>query len=90
MMIGVKKISFRIKKYAIQIMRENQKVYNLHDDDRTKQYTLESSVDNEESLYPTFIACWVFECLHHPPNSDMDHRIFNVCKWSFCMRIHND
>ena len=23
-------------------------------------------------------ACWVFQCLHNPPNSDMDFGIFNV------------
>ena len=51
MMIDVKKISFRIKKYAIQIMRENQKVYNLHDDDRTKQYTLESIIYNSGHIW---------------------------------------
>ena len=31
-----------------------------------------------ESRYPTYCACWVFYCLHNPPNSDMDYRIFNV------------
>ena len=30
-------------------------------------------------------ACWVFSCFRNPPNSDMDHRIFNVRRptWSF-------
>ena len=31
-----------------------------------------------ESRYPTYDACWVFECFHNPPNSDMDYRIFKV------------
>ena len=30
----------------------------------------------------------LFWCFHSPPNSDMDYRIFNMCMWSFCMRIH--
>ena len=34
-----------------------------------------------------FSACWVFSCLHNPPNSDMDYRIFNVRTWSF-LRVH--
>ena len=29
-----------------------------------------------ESRFPTYDACWVFQCFHNPPNSDMDHRIF--------------
>ena len=29
--------------------------------------------------YPTNGACWVFQCFHNPPNSDMDYGIFNVC-----------
>ena len=33
-----------------------------------------------ESCYPTYFACWVFKCFHYPPNSDMDHGIFNVRK----------
>ena len=31
-----------------------------------------------ESGYPTYGACWMFLCLHNPPNSDMDYGIFNV------------
>ena len=31
-----------------------------------------------ESRYPAYGACWVFQCLHNPPNSDLDYRIFNV------------
>ena len=31
-----------------------------------------------ESRYPTYGACWVFDCFHNPPNSDMDYGIFNV------------
>ena len=31
-----------------------------------------------ESCYPTYSACWVCECFHSPPNSDLDYRIFNV------------
>ena len=31
-----------------------------------------------ESRYPTYGACWVFQCFHNPPNSDMNYRIFNV------------
>ena len=31
-----------------------------------------------ESHYPTYSACWVFQCFHNPPNSDMDCRIFNM------------
>ena len=30
----------------------------------------------------------LFWCLHNPPNSYLDYRIFNVRMWSFCMRIH--
>ena len=28
--------------------------------------------------YPTCGACWVFQCFHNPPNSDMDYRIVNM------------
>ena len=36
-----------------------------------------------------FSACWVFLSFHHPPNSDIDYRIFNMHTWSFlCVRIH--
>ena len=31
-----------------------------------------------ESGYPTYGACWVFECFHNPSNSDMDYGIFNA------------
>ena len=31
-----------------------------------------------ESHYPTYSACWVFQCFRNPPNSDMDYWIFNV------------
>ena len=31
-----------------------------------------------KSRYPTCGACWVFQCFHNPPNSDMDYSIFNV------------
>ena len=33
-----------------------------------------------ESCYtlPTYGTCWVFECFHNPPNSDMNYKIFNV------------
>ena len=31
-----------------------------------------------ESHYPTCYACWVSECFHNPPNSDMDYRFFNM------------
>ena len=34
--------------------------------------------DATESRYPTYGACWVFECFHNLPNSDMDYGIFNV------------
>ena len=30
----------------------------------------------------------LFWCFHNPPNSDTDHRIFNMHMWSFCMPIH--
>ena len=30
-----------------------------------------------ELRYPTYSACWVFQCFLNPPNSDMDYRIFN-------------
>ena len=33
-----------------------------------------------ESRYQTYDACWLFYCFHNPPNSDMDHGIFNVRK----------
>ena len=32
-----------------------------------------------ESRYPTHGAWWVFQCVHNPPNSNADCRIFNVC-----------
>ena len=36
-------------------------------------------------------ACSVFSCFHNPPNTDMDHRIFNMRMWSFvCMRKHTE
>ena len=28
---------------------------------------------------------WYF---HNPLNSDMDHMIFNLCMWSFCIHVH--
>ena len=31
-----------------------------------------------ESRYPTYGACWVFQCCHDPPNSYMGYGIFNV------------
>ena len=31
-----------------------------------------------ESRFPTFCACWVFQCFFHQTNSDMDYGIFNV------------
>ena len=31
-----------------------------------------------ESYYPTYGACWVFQCFHNPPKSGMDNRIFKV------------
>ena len=31
-----------------------------------------------QSRYPTYCACWVYQCFHIPLNSDMDYRIFNV------------
>ena len=31
-----------------------------------------------ESRYPTYCACWVYQCFRIPLNSDMDYRIFNV------------
>ena len=30
------------------------------------------------SRYPNYDTCLVFWCLHNPPNSDMNYRIFNV------------
>ena len=27
---------------------------------------------------PTCCACWVFQCFHSAPNSDLDYRIFNL------------
>ena len=41
-----------------------------------------------ESCYPTYSACWVFQCFHNPPDSDMDYRIFKMHMWSFCMHTH--
>ena len=32
-----------------------------------------------ESRYPNCNACWVFQCFHNSPNSNMDYAIFNVC-----------
>ena len=29
----------------------------------------------------------LFWCFHNPLNFDMNYRIFNVCMWSFCMRV---
>ena len=38
---------------------------------------------------PNESACWVFSCLHNPPNSDMYYRIFNMRTWLFlCVRVH--
>ena len=34
--------------------------------------------DATESRYPTYGACWVFQCFRNPPNSDMDYGVFNV------------
>ena len=34
--------------------------------------------DATESRHPYYGACWVFDCFHTPPTSDMDYRIFNV------------
>ena len=31
-----------------------------------------------ESRYPTYGSCWVFQCFHNPPNSDIDNNIFHV------------
>ena len=50
-----------------------------------------------ESRYPTFSACWVFQCFQNPPNSDMDYRIFNMgtdvnarnCTWRFMDTIRD-
>ena len=44
-----------------------------------------------ELSYPTYGACWVFQCFHNPPNSGIDHRIFNMrtdvsacdCTWGY-------
>ena len=36
------------------------------------------SPEKVSSRYPTYCACWVFECFHNPWNFDMDYRIFNV------------
>ena len=30
----------------------------------------------------------LFCFFRNPPNPDMDYRIINVRKWSFCMRMH--
>ena len=46
----------------------------------------------QEYIYPSVSkvsACWIVSCFRNPPNSDMDHRIFNACTWSFLyVRIH--
>ena len=31
-----------------------------------------------EARYPTYGTCWVFQCFHNPPNSDMDYGTFHV------------
>ena len=31
-----------------------------------------------ELHYPTYGACWVFQCFLNPPDSDMEYRIVNV------------
>ena len=31
-----------------------------------------------QSRYPTYSACWMFQCFHNPPNSDVGYGIFNV------------
>ena len=31
-----------------------------------------------ESRYLALGSCWAFKCFHYPPNSDMDHGIFDV------------
>ena len=54
-------------------------------------YASSSSVnDYRPQSCPSVILvhAWLFCCVHSPPNSDMDDRIFNVCVWSVCMRIH--
>ena len=30
------------------------------------------------SRHTNYGACWVFQCFHNPPNSDMNYEIFNV------------
>ena len=41
-----------------------------------------------QSRYPTYGACClVFQCLHNPPNSDVDYGIFNVRTKGKCNAI---
>ena len=43
-----------------------------------------------QSHYPIYGACWMFECFHNPPHSDMDYRIFNIYAHKcWCMQLHS-
>ena len=35
-----------------------------------------------------FFLCVFFWCCHNPLNSEMDHKIWNMHMWSFCMHRH--
>ena len=36
-----------------------------------------------ESRYPTYDACWLFQCVHNPPKFDTDYRILNVRTYAY-------
>ena len=43
---------------------------------------------HSEELLTLSVYAGLFWCFHNPLNSDKDYRIFNVCMWSCCMRMH--
>ena len=45
----------------------------------------------QQFCHPTHSACWVYQCFHNPPNSDMDYGILNVHNVVFfCIYIHTE
>ena len=46
------------------------------------------SIFNMTKTLALLVHPGLFWCFHSPLNCDTDYRIFNVCMWSFCMRIH--
>ena len=50
-------------------------------------FSIASSINTWKALTYS-VHAGLFECFHNPPNSDMDHRIFNVRMCSCSMREH--